>query len=43
MNCGKTLRDGISIKAIRNMTGVEKVKKFLRAVIAMIRACKKDG
>ena len=28
--CGKTLRDGISNQIIRDMTGVEKIKKFIR-------------
>ena len=28
--CGKTLKDGISNDRIREMTGVEKIEKFLR-------------
>ena len=30
MNCGKTLRDGISSETNCDMTGVERISEFLR-------------
>ena len=36
------LKDGISNKTIREMTGAEKMEEFLRAEIAIVRAHEKD-